>query len=104
MSTRRCELCETNMPNDQFGEHMDGHSDLDFNRWPGGASALMLEIRRSLAESAGDSALTQWCPEGGIVTDDHVGQPCGDYHLDPLGITAAEKRRRTGEYQAARPN
>lgn len=53
MTMRRCELCATDMANDEFGEHMDGHSDSEFLRWPGGIGPLMDELADCLAESEG---------------------------------------------------
>lgn len=46
--TLRCEICAKNILIGQFGEHMDGHSDVEWRRWPGGLDALRKQLEISL--------------------------------------------------------
>ena len=48
---RRCQICDQGIPNNEFGEHIDGHSDSQLERWPGGFAALDEELTSSMGQS-----------------------------------------------------
>jgi hypothetical protein len=51
MTIRRCQLCCLDMPNEQFGKHVNDHSEFELEQWPGGPDALDHELDESIRES-----------------------------------------------------
>lgn len=48
-----CELCQRDIPTNEFGEHIDGHTDTELAHWPGGIAKLMQQVAKSMVAGEG---------------------------------------------------
>lgn len=52
---RLCRVCDEPVDNNDFGAHIDGHSDAELDRWPGGITALEKELVLSMMDLWADA-------------------------------------------------